>query len=105
MVTGKPLSGATALRAEVSPKDQTPPVDAFWSITLYDEKGFPVENPIKRQAIGDRDKLKADADGALTIYIQNKSPGADKESNWLPSPEGAFTLATVRTAETADRIR
>ena len=89
---GNPLSGASRYSLTFA-KGRTPPVDAFWSITLYDEKGFPVENPIERQAIGDRDKLRADADGSLTIYIQNKSPGADKESNWLPSPEGAFTLA------------
>ena len=51
-----------------------------------------MENPINRQAIGDRDS-SPDADGSLTLYIQNKSPGADKESNWLPAPEGPFTLA------------
>ena len=67
-------------------------MDAFWSITIYDDKGFPVQNEINRQAIGDRDKLTFAQDGSLTLYIQYQSPGDDKESNWLPSPEGAFTL-------------
>jgi hypothetical protein len=74
------------------PKDQLPPVGAFWSITLYDSKQFFVQNPINRYAIGDRDKLKFDADGSLTLYVQQQSPGADKESNWLPAPNGNFNL-------------
>jgi uncharacterized protein DUF1214 len=74
-------------------KGQMPPVNAFWSITLYDGKGFPVENAIDRHAIGDRDATTLDNDGALTIYIRHDSPGAGKESNWLPAPAGAFTLA------------
>jgi hypothetical protein len=89
--TGAPLTGANryTLRFE---KGQTPPVQAFWSITMYDQEGFPIENPINRCAIGDRDKLTADADGALTIDIQHDSPGTGKESNWLPAPSGPFTL-------------
>jgi len=89
---GLPLSGANRYVLQFA-KGQTPPVDAFWSITLYDEHGFPVENAIGRQAIGDRDELAFDEDGSLPIYIQHASPGADKESNWLPAPEGPFTLA------------
>jgi hypothetical protein len=73
-------------------KDHLPPVEAFWSITLYDSKQFFVQNPINRYAIGDRDKLKFDADGSLTLYVQQQSPGADKESNWLPAPNGNFNL-------------
>ena len=88
---GKPLSGANRYILHF-PKGQTPPVDAFWSITLYDEKGFPVENPINRNAIGDRDKLKFADDGSLTLYILHQSPGAEKESNWLPAPQGTFAL-------------
>jgi hypothetical protein len=59
---------------------------------LYDARHNLVANPIKRYAIGDRDKMKSNADGSLDIYIQNRSPGADKESNWLPAPTGEFNL-------------
>lgn len=71
-------------------KGQTPPADAFWSITMYDEDGFQVPNPINRFAIGDRDKLNFNADGSLDIYVQADSPGADKEANWLPAPKSEF---------------
>jgi hypothetical protein len=59
---------------------------------LYDARHNLVANPIKRYAIGDRDKMKSNADGSLDIYIQNQSPGADNESNWLPAPTGEFNL-------------
>lgn len=73
------------------PKGQLPPVNAFWSLTIYDAQMYQVPNPINRFAIGDRDKLKFNEDGSLTIYLQPQSPGADKESNWLPTPaEGKF---------------
>jgi len=52
-----------------------------------------VANTLDRFAIGDRDKLKFNADGSLDIYIQNERPGADKKSNWLPAPRGEFNLA------------
>ena len=74
------------------PKGQFPPVGAFWSITLYNTKQFFVPNPINRYAIGDRDNLKSNDDGSVTIYIQHESPGADKESNWLPAPQDRFNL-------------
>ena len=70
----------------------TPPANAFWSITMYDEAGYLVDNPIRRYAIGDRDALEFNEDGSLDIYIQRQSPGPDKESNWLPAPaEGVFS--------------
>jgi hypothetical protein len=83
---GEPLDAAKkyVLRFE---KDEIPPVDAFWSLTLYDKDGFPVPNEIKRHALGDRDKLKFDADGSLEIYMQSDSPGKDKEANWIPAPK------------------
>ena len=71
-------------------KGQLPPVNAFWSITMYDgTTQFLVANPLDRYLInspmlGD---MKFDADGSLTIYVQKDSPGKDKESNWLPAPE------------------
>ena len=74
-------------------KGQTPPVNAFWSITLYNDKFYLAENPINRYSIGQHTEgLKYNSDGTLDIYIQNASPGADKESNWLPSPSGEFSL-------------
>ena len=73
-------------------KGQLPPVNAFWSITAYNSKQFFCSNPIDRYAIGDRDKLKPDADGSIAIQLSHKPPGADKESNWLPVPEEAFNL-------------
>ncbi|MBS0590468.1 MAG: DUF1254 domain-containing protein [Proteobacteria bacterium] len=84
-------SHAYVLRFE---KGQLPPVNAFWSVTMYlAPSGFLVDNPIHRYSIGDRTRgLKYDKDGSLTIYIQHKSPGQDKVSNWLPAPEGAFAL-------------
>lgn len=77
-------------------KDQIPPVNAFWSITMYDEEGFHVDNKLKRFAIGDRDELKINKDGSLDIYIQHESPGKDKESNWLPSPPKGNLGITLR---------
>lgn len=71
--------------------DQLPPVKAFWSLTLYDERGYLVENPIDRYAIGDRDPLAFNDDGSLDLVIQREAP-KDGESNWLPSPEGPFGL-------------
>ncbi len=73
-------------------KGETPPVNAFWSITMYGPDDLLVANPINRFAIGDRDKLKYNNDGSLDIYIQRDSPGKDKESNWLPAGKDAFSL-------------
>jgi Protein of unknown function (DUF1214) len=69
-----------------------PPVDAFWSLTMYDVPKFLlVSNPIDRYSIGDRTPgLHVVGDGSLTIYLQHESPGPDKESNWLPTPTGDF---------------
>jgi len=77
-------------------KDSLPPVGAFWSVTMYDKEGFPVPNAINRYAIGDRDPLEFNPDGSLDIYIQHESPGKDKESNWLPSPNSGELSPTMR---------
>lgn len=74
------------------PKGQLPPVKGFWSLTMYDENYFFVSNPINRYSISQRQNLKTNPDGSVDIYIQHESPGADKESNWLPAPAGAFIL-------------
>lgn len=88
---GKPLSGENRYVIRFK-KGETPPADAFWSVTLYDSEGFQVANGLNRFAIGDRDGLKFAADGSLELYFQNESPGADRESNWLPAPKGPFNL-------------
>ena len=70
-----------------------PPVRAFWSITMYDERRLLTANPIDRHAIGDRDRLAFNADGSLDIYVQRESPGVDREANWLPTPaKGSFSM-------------
>lgn len=74
------------------PKGQLPPVKGFWSLTMYDEDYFFVANPLNRYSISARQALKSNPDGSTTLYIQKDSPGADKESNWLPSPAGKFIL-------------
>lgn len=90
---GNRLDGAGQYELRFA-KDEIPPVDAFWSVTLYDEDSYLVDNPLNRYALGDRSRMQRDPDGLLTLYIQGESPGKDKESNWLPSPkEGPFKLA------------
>jgi len=86
---GKPTDGKYKYVLHFD-KDQLPPVDAFWSVTMYDTQGFPVSNEMNRCAIGDRDDLKYDADGSLDLFIQNEKPSADKVSNWLPAPKDPF---------------
>jgi hypothetical protein len=73
-------------------KGETPPVDGFWSLTMYDANYFFVPNAINRYTVSQRDKLKANADGSVDLYIQKDSPGKDKEANWLPAPAGPFVL-------------
>ena len=72
--------------------DQLPPADAFWSVTMYDAAGFQVPNPIDRFAIGDRDPLVYGPDGSLELYLQQASPGPDKDANWLPSAPGPLGI-------------
>ncbi|MFT3779125.1 MAG: DUF1254 domain-containing protein [Ottowia sp.] len=89
---GRPLDGARHRYVLHFEKGQTPPANAFWSLTMYGEDQFLVDNPIDRYAIGDRDKLSFNADGSLDLYIQHESPGQDKEANWLPAPAGLFSM-------------
>jgi hypothetical protein len=74
------------------PKGQMPPARGFWSLTMYDSSYFFVANPINRYSISARQNLKQNPDGSVDLYIQKDSPGADKESNWLPAPAGKFQL-------------
>ena len=88
---GKPYSGANKYVMHFA-KGQTPPVDAFWSITMYNADYFFVDNPLNKYTVSPRNNLKYNADGSLDLYIQNESPGKDKEANWLPAPKGKFIL-------------
>jgi hypothetical protein len=88
---GQKLDGANRYRLHFD-QPHIPPVNAFWSITMYNDKGFFIDNPINRYAIGDRDQLKFNPDGSLDILIQSASPGADLDSNWLPAPPHNFKL-------------
>ena len=92
---GQTLDGSQHNYTLTFPAGQLPPVNAFWSLTMYDGKSqLLIENPINRYLINSPmlPTMKTNADGSLTFYIQNKSPGADKESNWLPAPNGPIYL-------------
>ena len=89
--TGKPLDGANKYTIHFD-KGATPPVNAFWSITLYDSEGFQVANSLNRFAVSSWMPFKNNPDGSLDLYFQNESPGTDKEANWLPAPKGPFNL-------------
>ena len=73
-------------------KGEMPPVDGFWSLTMYDGDYFFVPNPINRYDVSQRNKLKVNADGSVDIYVQKDSPGKALEQNWLPAPGGEFVL-------------
>lgn len=89
------LDGSKSNYTFTFPKGQIPPVRFFWSLTVYDGITRLLSvNDINRYSIGDRTKgLKYNADGSLTIYVQHQSPGKEKESNWLPAPNGPMQIA------------
>ena len=89
--SGKPLDGANKYTITFE-KGAAPPVNAFWSITLYDQEGFQVGNALNRFAVSSWMPFKYNADGSLDLYFQNQSPGKDMEANWLPAPKGPFNL-------------
>ena len=92
---GQPLDGSKAKYTMHFAKGEFPPVNAFWSLTMYDlPSQLLVKNPIDRYLINSPmlPHLKLDKDGGLTIYIQADSPGADKQANWLPAPKAPFML-------------
>jgi hypothetical protein len=91
---GQKLSGASRYTVRFAP-DQLPPVNAFWSLTMYElPASLLVANPINRYVLNSPmlPQLQRDADGGLTLLIQNDSPGKDKEANWLPAPKGPFAM-------------
>jgi len=89
---GHALDGAHKYRLSFAPGD-LPPVHAFWSVTMYDRRGALVRNPLDRYALGDLDEIAVDDDGVLSLHLQQDWPGSEKESNWLPAPDGTFNVA------------
>jgi hypothetical protein len=88
---GQPLDGANRYLIHFD-KGATPPVNAFWSVTMYNADSFFVANPINRYALSSWMPLKKNADGSLDLYVQHESPGKDKESNWLPADPKSFNM-------------
>ncbi|MEZ2131279.1 MULTISPECIES: DUF1254 domain-containing protein [unclassified Sinorhizobium] len=101
--TGQPLDGRNAYTIHFD-KDNLPPVDAFWSITLYDDEGFQVANTLNRFAVSSWMPFQYNGDGSLDLYFQRESPGKDKEWNWLPAPDGPYTLTMRLYAPKADAL-
>ncbi len=88
---GQKLSGSSKYVVRF-PKGQLPPVNGFWSITMYDSNMFFVDNPLNKYTVSARDALKQNPDGSVEVLIQNESPGKDKQANWLPAPKDSFVL-------------
>jgi hypothetical protein len=88
---GTPLDGDSDYVLHFD-QDELPPVNAFWSVTLYDRDGFQTANPLNRFALGDRDALRYNTDGSLDLIIQPENPGPEHEANWLPAPRGPMAL-------------
>lgn len=89
--SGQPLSGRNRYVLHFE-KGREPPVEAFWSLTMYGMDGYLVKNPFERFAIGNRDPLKRNSDGSLDLWVQHEKPEEAKAENWLPAPRGAFQL-------------
>jgi hypothetical protein len=94
-VEGKPLDGAKRYTLHFA-AEQLPPVNAFWSLTLYTEERLFAANSLHRFALGSHDSLTKNPDGSLDLYLQHATPGADKERNWLPTPADSRFLLTLR---------
>ena len=86
---GQPLDGHNDYTITF-PADGLPPVNAFWSVTMYDAEGYQVANELDRFALGDRDELRFNDDGSLVLYLQHENPGGEKTDNWLPAPQAAL---------------
>jgi hypothetical protein len=89
--TGQPYDGEKHYVMHFN-KGGLPPVNAFWSLTMYNAEFFFVDNPLNRYTLSERDRLKHNPDGSVDLYVQAENPGAAKESNWLPAPKGKFIL-------------
>jgi hypothetical protein len=88
---GEPLKGTHRYTMDLD-ANRMPPVNGFWSLTLYDRSHHLVTNDIQRYALGDRDRLRHNPDNSLSIHIQHEWPGANQDSNWLPAPKDSFNL-------------
>ena len=88
---GEPYDGSRAYSLHFE-ADALPPVQGFWSLTMYNDQMYLADNPIARYAIGDRDDLRFNGDGSLDILIQHKPPAEERRSNWLPAPAGRFDM-------------
>lgn len=89
---GEPLDGHNQYTVTFE-SGQIPPVKGFWSLTLYNEEKFFFPNALNRFSLGTKNKtLKYAADGSLTLYLGSRSPGKENEENWIPAPQGVFSL-------------
>jgi hypothetical protein len=86
---GQPYTGANNYVMHFD-KGHLPPVNGFWSLTMYNEQMFFVDNPLNRYTLSARNKFNQNADGSIDLYLQHENPGKDKEANWLPAPAGRF---------------
>jgi len=100
---GKPLDGTNNYTIHFE-KDEIPPVNAFWSVTLYDPQGYQVPNALNRFALSNWMSFKYNDDGSLDLYFQNESPGKDNEASWLPAPKGPFNLTMRLYAPKSDAL-
>jgi hypothetical protein len=101
--TGKPLDGTSNYTLHFD-KATLPPVNGFWSVTLYDGKGYQVANNLNRFAVSSWMPFKYNSDGSLDLTFRNTSPGADKEVNWLPAPQGPFNVLLRLYAPKSDAL-
>ena len=91
--SGQPLTGTRRYVLRFKP-GLLPPVHACWSVTMYDARQRLIDGPVVRHKLGSRDEWRLAPDGSLPIYLQHESPGAVRETNWLPAPAGAFAVTT-----------
>jgi hypothetical protein len=101
--TGQALHGSSKYTIHFD-KGAAPPVNAFWSVTLYDSEGFQVPNSLNRFAVSSWMPFKKNPDGSLNLYFQHETPGESKEANWLPAPKGPFNLCMRLYAPKSDAL-
>jgi hypothetical protein len=99
---GETPNGKFRYRLHIA-SDALPPVRAFWSATVYDPTGFQVANELNRFALGDRDDLSYNSDGSLDLFFQHEPPAKEHVANWLPTPDGPFTI-TMRLYLPEDNV-
>ncbi len=88
----KPLDGGKNSYVIHFAKDQTPPVNAFWSVTLYNKLQYFYDNPLNRYTVSERTPFVKNSDGSIDVYVQHNAPGGEKDANWLPAPAEKFQL-------------